>query len=428
VHRLKDWWARLREDKRWWRFVFLVALLLRGAYAVMAPRIDPFLQASPLHGDAGSYDRIARNLLAGHGYAEWPGRPTAFWPPLYPWLLAGIYGVFGYRPWAARMIQAVLGAVGVTAAARAADGALGRRTALLAGLGMALYPHLIYFGAWLIAEALYIVLLGLLLWVAVTLQKKSKSTGFAALGILLGLATLAKPATLMLLPFMAFWVLVAPPARKARVRLLHCLLVLVLAAVTILPWTVRNRVVLGALVPVSTNGGYTFYGANNPAAFGGHREGFPPHLDGLTEAEAEREYYRLGIAWILNNPDDFARLTIRKVVRLFSPLSVASFEQDYPLPFPRLVKGLHAVFLVLAGVGAALALARWRQALMFYILIARVLIGTIVFYGDARYTLPMVPSLVIFASLALVSVRPALHVEREAGPPQEMPVSSGRSA
>ncbi|MBC7261092.1 MAG: hypothetical protein H5T63_03680, partial [Chloroflexi bacterium] len=41
--------------------------------------------------DAAAYDRIAQNLLAGYGFASTPGQPTAFWPPLYPFFLAGLY-------------------------------------------------------------------------------------------------------------------------------------------------------------------------------------------------------------------------------------------------------------------------------------------------------------------------------------------------
>lgn len=417
----QDRLTQTKTARKWLWGIFLLALALRLVYALLAPQVDPFLKADPLHGDAASYDRIARNLLAGYGFASSPGQPTAFWPPLYPLFLAVLYRLFGYHLLWARLAQAILGAIAVAATAEAANIVLGRRVALLTALGMALYPHLIYFGAWLIAEALYMALLGLSLWVAASLQRQPRRSGFVALGVLLGLGALAKPAGLMLLPLVALWVWIAPPARTWRDRLLACLLVLLAAAAVITPWTVRNYLVFHAWVPISTNGGYTFYGANNADAFGGHREGFPPPLKGLSEPQAERAYYRLGMEWIVHHPSDFARLTLRKLARLFSPLSVASYEHDYPLPMAGLVKGGYTAFLLLAFAGSVLLWQRWREVAIFSALIIRVLMGAAIFYGDARYTLPMVPSLVLFASAAFVWMHDRCYARQVVFAPQSKP-------
>ncbi len=396
----------------WWVGVFLLALALRLCYAFLAEQVDPFLHADALHGDAASYDRIARNLLAGHGFGEQPGALSTFWPPLYPLFIAGLYRICGYSLLAVRMAQAFLGAVAVVCTTIAVGSATDWRAAILTGLGMALYPPLIYFGAWLIADALYLFLLTLALAVAVHLQTQPSYLSFATLGLLLGLAALAKPAALLLVPLVVVWIWIAPPPRQAGARLAQCLVLLTLTLAIILPWTVRNHMVSGEFVLVSCNGGYTFYGANNPEAFGGHREDFPPSLPGLTQAQAEREYYQRGISWIMQQPRDFGRLVLRKLVRLLSPLSMASSESDYPLPAAELVKAIYTVFLVLALAGALHERRRWRRLAIFYALVVYVVLGAVVFYGDVRYTLPMVPALVAFASLALVPLCDCLYTQR----------------
>jgi 4-amino-4-deoxy-L-arabinose transferase-like glycosyltransferase len=382
-------------------------------------QIDPFLRANPLHGDAGSYDRIARSLMGGAGFAEIPGRPTAFWPPLYPMFLAGLYSLFGYNPLVPRLVQAVLGVVTVGATFEVARLLFDRRVAIFAGLGIALYPHLIYFSTWLIAEAMYMALLAITVLVAVKLQVRQRWRDVVLLGVLLGLGILAKPATLMLVPLLALWVLLAFSTQPLTVRLGYFAIILLVLAVVVAPWTLRNHLVFDDFVLVSTNGGYTFYGANNGDAFGGHYEGFPPRLPGLSEPEAEAEYYRLAIEWITRHPGDFLRLVGHKLARLFSPLSVASFEEDYPLPLAGVVEGVYSVFLGLAGVGLLRTLPRWREVFLLHMLILRVLVGTILFYGDARYTLPMVPALVILAAVALTwiwrkagSARGTLRVQK----------------
>ena len=79
--------------------IVLVALLLRvgftwdyvGQNSRQALAVLPFLQES---------GNIAASLASGHGFSS-PFRidtgPTAWMPPAYPWLLAGIFRVFGVR-------------------------------------------------------------------------------------------------------------------------------------------------------------------------------------------------------------------------------------------------------------------------------------------------------------------------------------------
>lgn len=58
--------------RQWALGVFLLALVLRTAYALIAPHVDPFLVSNPLLGDAASYDRVARTLLSGGLTASMP--------------------------------------------------------------------------------------------------------------------------------------------------------------------------------------------------------------------------------------------------------------------------------------------------------------------------------------------------------------------
>jgi len=391
---LKRW---LRSPAFWPVLIGGLGLAIRMGYALIATQVDPFLRQNPLYGDAASYDRIVRSLLAGTGYSQYPPLPGAFWPPLYPIFLWGVYLLGGYNLLLGRVVQAIVGAlVPVTVYL------IGRRlfkaqVALLAACGMVFYPYLIYFGAWLIAESLYIALLSFTLLVAVVMQRRPNAWLSMVLGVLLGLDTLAKPVTLFFLPFVALWFLLSLNAQPVLCRLKLGILALALMLSVLAPWIIRNYTLYGDWF-ISLNGGYTFYGANNPHAFGGHREGFPPRIPGLSEAEQQREYYRLGFTWIKENPDDFLHLVLKKYARLFSPLSVASWESDYPLPFAGVVRSLYWAFLACVAVGFAKSLTCWRRALILYIPIGGVLLSTLVFYGDTRYALPMIPSLLLFAA------------------------------
>lgn len=381
--------------------VFLLALLIRLLWAILAESYDPFLIRDPLLGDAASYHRIAINLLAGNGFAYAPDKPSSFWPPLYPFSLAAVLALFGQNLLAARLIQAVWGAIPPVVFSWIALKSLGKTQAYLVGFGLALYPYLIYFGAWLIAEALFMMIYSLVFLGAWLFAHRLQVRWLVLTAFFLGLSILAKPSTLFMAPFLALWVAFSPVALPLKSRLGHVFILTLVTIAVVLPWSIRNYLVFNHFVLVSSNGGYTFLGANNPNAWGGHNEFYPPLIPGLTDAEMEDVFFSEAWQWIGSHPGDFARLAVIKVHRLFSPLSVASQPQDFLIPGATLVYFFYRLFLLIALLGIIMGLKHWRAIGYLYAPVIGVLLSTILYYGDARYTIPMAPSLVMFSSLPI---------------------------
>lgn len=381
-------------------FIFFLALCLRLAWALLAPHLDPFLASNPLLGDAGSYDLIARSLLQGSGHSLFPPQPDGFWPPLYPYFLSIWYALLGYNLQLARLAQAFLGALAACFFFLIAASAFKRPVALLAGLGLAIYPYLVYFGAWLIAEALFLALFAAALWLLSLAARRWQVRYLLRAGVLLGLSALAKPTTLFFMPFIALWLFLAPENIPLRRRAGQVFLLALVTLVVILPWSFRNLRVFGQFVLISTNGGYTFLGANNPDAWGGHNEGYPALIPGLNDAEMEDVFYARAFDWIRSDPQAFLRLAVQKYRRLLSPLSVASSPADFSLPAAPLVYGIYFAFLGTSLAGLVLSFPAWRKIGYLYAPILGVFVSAGLYYGDARYTLPMAPSMVILAALA----------------------------
>jgi 4-amino-4-deoxy-L-arabinose transferase-like glycosyltransferase len=380
--------------------LLLVALTLRLAAALLLPDVDPFLQLDPLHGDARSYDRLARNLALGNGYTERPPHVSGFWPPLYPGFLALLYTVFGHRLLVARMAQALIGAALSLLWYSLSLPLAGRRVAIITGLGVAVYPYLLYFGVWLISETLFMVLLSAALWQTARLPEAGLLAVVPA-ALLYGLAALTKPTVLFFMPLIAIWLFAAPGHRSFLSRVMPVLGLAAFMLLTILPWSLRNYNVFDEFVLISTNGGYTFLGANNPDAWGGHDEGFPPPIPRLNDAQTERVYYQRAFTWITENPKDFLSLLVPKFRRLLSPLSVASFRHDLPIPGASVIYFVYHLYLSIAFVGMILGLRYWHRLGLLYAPILGVVVSTALYYGDARYTIPMSPSLLFFTALAL---------------------------
>ena len=225
--------------------------------------------------DAKDYDRHARSIAMGDGYADSvrPGRDTAFRPPAYPFLLAGVYELTGVedapekeRMVPARIVQALIGTLIVALIGVVAAQLWGRRTSLIAlGLG-AVYLPLILVGGSVMSEPLFAALILGALAAALAHRSSDHRWRWALLtGLLAGLAILTRAnAGVLLLPLaVAVWDL--RPRLSLRSLAVPVALVLV-AIAAVSPWTIRNAMVFDTFIPVSTQAGSALAGTYNDQA------------------------------------------------------------------------------------------------------------------------------------------------------------------
>src|SRR5215203_2801498 len=141
--------------------ILALALLLRVGYVAVTPDYT-------LVHDALDYDRAAQSIAQGEGWptSRAPDRPSAFRPPAYPVLLAVVYTVAGVehatrheRVVAARILGIVISTLVVALVGLVALQLWGRRVALLAMGGAAIYIPLILVGAAVMSEPLFAALL-----------------------------------------------------------------------------------------------------------------------------------------------------------------------------------------------------------------------------------------------------------------------------
>ncbi len=155
------------------------------------------LWTGAIDGEGAEYARIAQNLLWGRGYsgiAE-PGKQL-FFPPLFPFAIAGLGWILRDMELAARSISVVMGAVLVLPTYSAARRMFDHRIGLLAGAIVAGHPYLVYMSIRANCEMTYLTLLmsGIAL-TFVTISSGSYRT-FALAGTSFGLAALVRPEAL----------------------------------------------------------------------------------------------------------------------------------------------------------------------------------------------------------------------------------------
>jgi 4-amino-4-deoxy-L-arabinose transferase-like glycosyltransferase len=362
--------------------------------------------------DQISYDALAQSLLAGRGYtfltywypAVLPNTPTSFWSFLYPLYLVGVYAVFGYHPLAARMIQGALsGALAAWLIYRLGKRLFGEKVGLVAAALSAVYIYSVYYDAALMTESFYIV--GILAMLNLALDI-SDGVGRAAvkwtlLGVVLGITTLLRQSVLPWAVVMLVWILWA---WRKHVRWAQALIPLVIVALFIAPWTIRNCRAYGEFLLLNSNAGYAMYSAQAPAHgtlfISAHVEPIPPEFEGLNEAQMDRALMRRGIQFVLDDPGRYALLTLSRVAVFFkfwpgpesSTMSNISRVLSYALYLPFFLYGLY------------LSRRNWRRCSLLYLFAVVYSALHILTWASIRYRIPIDAALMPFAALAVVDL------------------------
>jgi 4-amino-4-deoxy-L-arabinose transferase-like glycosyltransferase len=206
--------------------------------------------------DGHYYHLGATRIAAGLGYSEdvlshgvtlW--KPWTHYPVGYSALLSLFYRVLGSHLLVAPLLNAVLGAATAILVHRIALSHLGPTRARIAGGIAALHPGLIAFCPLVMTEISSAFLLVLLVWTLLHFRGRWHAAILG--GALLGVLTLMRPASLLLVPLIAL----TEPRPFARAAL-RSAVTLGMALVVVLPWTARNCVRMDGCALVSTNGGW----------------------------------------------------------------------------------------------------------------------------------------------------------------------------
>jgi pentatricopeptide repeat protein len=395
----------------------LVAILAFAAISRLlylhAYRSDPF-DAYLIH-DARRYHDAATTLAAGGVWET----GVFYQAPLYPYLVAAVYTPFGPALGAVYALQLLCGLLTIFLVFRIARSAYGRPAGLAAAGIASLYGAFVFYETKLLPASLAVLLATLLIERMQAADAAPRDAGWLGPGIVLGAAALTSPAILLMAPAAAVWI-ARDRSRPAGHKVRRLAALFVGAALLVAPVSLRNRAVSGESVPISANGGITFYQGNNPNALGVFSA--PPGFSGrifaqreesrkLAEAETGRRmrdgevssfWFRKGIAFLAGNPLRSARLLSSKLLLALAndnqPLEYNErldenrFRWLWPLPF--------AVILALAAIRIharreSRPSGRAEHPILMLLLVEAVTL--LAFYVSGRYRLPAVPALAVVA-------------------------------
>ncbi len=219
-----------------------------------------------LMGDSKGYDAWAQQIAAG----EWMGREVFYQAPLYPYLLAAIFGVFGHDLLVARLVQAAIGAASCGLLGYAAGRLFGHRVGVIAGVMLAVYPPAIFFDGLIQKSVLdvFFVCLALALCAHI-LNAGASMRHWIAVGVAMGALSLTRENALLLAAVIACWAYRASGVRAVAVFAIGVM-------VMVAPVALRNYAVSGEWHLTTSQFGSNLYIGNNPKSDGSYmslREG-----------------------------------------------------------------------------------------------------------------------------------------------------------
>jgi tetratricopeptide (TPR) repeat protein len=389
------------------------------------------LASSPLLLPTGSdmqfYDEWAKQILHGH----WTDHQAFYGLPLYPFLVATLYAIFGYGPFVPGFFQA--GFEAGTAVliykitVRTMTGATGTvpKAADLAGLGAALawcffVPAQAY-SAILMPTAGAVFVFWLLVWQALPRQDSLSWRRCLVCGVLIGFAAMGVATTLFLIPLFLLAILLRPEAKSqvaARIAAIGLLLGGVVLGTS--PCWIHNCFVTRDPVFLSAHGGINFWLGNNPGAngyprFPGLHAGQGQMLrDSIDQAEAaagrplkrsevSRYWSSKAREYLSAHPLESLKLLARKVANFwnafeYDDLGVIAIIGEHGVIFP----GLRFALAAILGLsGAVFSWRRFPGSRWVVAAIALQFLAILPIFVTERYRRAVVPGLLVLAALGL---------------------------
>jgi 4-amino-4-deoxy-L-arabinose transferase-like glycosyltransferase len=385
--------------------MLLIAIVLRLGYIVIAHTYR-FKTLDDNFSFGFEMGRIGRSLALGQGFSspfDGATGPTAWEPPLYPFVIAGVFKLCGiYTPASALVLlvlNSIFSALTCIPIFLIAKRCFGEKVAVWSSWSWALLPPIIFWCTRYVWEtSLAALLLALIFCLALVLEEEDGLTPRVGFGLLWGMAALTNTTLLSFLPASGIWVWYRR-AKRGKHSLSGALLASAVFAACLTPWLVRNYRVFGQFIFIRSNFGAELRLGNGPGANGTWMD----YLHATKNARQFQLYRQMGemayvaerkrqaIVFIREDYARFAGLCLKRFIYFWAGLPRTGNSAVTPF-----ANSLYLASSVLAiwGLGRALRKATPGAWLFFWLTLFYPLAYYTVFVLS-RYRHPIEPELLI---------------------------------
>ncbi|MGA7852088.1 MAG: hypothetical protein WCA15_02110 [Candidatus Acidiferrales bacterium] len=432
---------RFYKVATWLPLIVIVALGLRVGFAWNQERKIPrdLVGLVPFMQETGN---IAFSIALGQGFGSpyWQETgPTAWLTPVYPYIVAGAYRIFGIHTPHAFFAMVLLNIL-FSAATCIPIFYVGKRVGGLGVAGLAAWLWAVFPNAWIIPyewiwdTSLSALLMATILWATLLLvdgerpsadrpdldREGSNGTelhswrAWCGYGLLWGLALMTNPSLGVMLPFLIGWIVYRSQKggmSGGRLQLAGPALAVAIGVLCCVPWTVRNYRVFHRFIPLRSNFAFELWLGNN--------HNFDPRSQIVPPSNPERaeihNYIHMGETAFMQEKwaeaISFMHSHPRLEVILFTRRFVATWTgMDNPvqgfLDSDSLMTRLALASNFLAGIGAlcGIAVLFFRRSRYAFLLAAFPIVFPVVYYvthASLRYRHPIDPVVMLLNAVAI---------------------------
>ena len=404
-----DAWARIRSSPPW---IVAIALLLRLGWIVVGHTYR-FKSTDDNFGFGWEMGRIGASLASGRGFSSPFGPatgPTAWEPPFYPYLTAGVFLVFGIYSKASAFVlltlNSIFSALTCLPIFLIARRMFSEQVAVGSAWAWVLLPNIIFWCTRAVWEtSLAALLLATIFWLALTLEDREGWIPWLQFGLLWGVTALSSTSLLSFLPAAGLWAWYRR-AQRGKPSLAGVVLASLVFFACIAPWLIRNYQTFGKFIFIRDNFGAELRLGNGNGADGT----LMLYLDATHDAYAMRQFQAMGelpyiamrkqqaLDYIQADYERFAGLCVRRFVYFWA----APPKDTQPWWMSDVKNSLFLAASVLAfwGLGRALRLRKPGAWLLFWLFFLYPAVYYFV-YSIPRYRHPIEPEMTILAVFLL---------------------------
>ena len=418
----RRWWAKARTSFFW---MVVVAFGVRFGYIIIGHTYNFTSRKHVLTTPANEKDfdfgfemgRIGRSLAEGQGFSnpfnENTG-PTAWEPPLYPFLIAGVFKLFGVYSRDSALVllslNSIFSALTCIPIFLIAKRCFDERVAVWTAWTWALLPSVIFWCTrWVWETSLAALLLAIIFWLTLTTVDRDGPRPWIEFGLLWSISALTNTALLAFLPVSGMWIWYHR-AKLGKRSLGGVVLATIIFASCITPWLIRNYRTFGQLVFIRSNFGAELRLGNGPGADGTWMDYLHPTKNvvemrryrQLGELDYVAERKREAVDYIRADYGRFAGLCLRRFIYYWGGLPKPSGNPV--LGFLRNSLFLASSVLAFWGLGRALRRRKPGVWLFCWLLLSYPLVYYFVF-PHPRYRHPIEPELGILILYVISEVQ-----------------------
>jgi 4-amino-4-deoxy-L-arabinose transferase-like glycosyltransferase len=408
---LHGWWLRIRTSLFW---MSAIAFVLRLAYILIAHtyKFKPDQNDFSFGYEMG---RIAHAITTGRGFADPFGPatgPTAWEPPLYPYLVAAVFKLSGIYTHASAFIlltiNSIFSALTCIPIFLIARKCFSEKVAVWSAWGWALLPTVMYWSTrWVWETSLAAFFLAAIFWLTLELENLEGAMPWVGFGVLWGVAVLTNTSLVTFLPASGLWAWYRR-SRTGKRSLVGVAMAAIFFFAAIAPWLVRNYETFGNFIFIRSNFGAELRLGNGPGADGT----WMSYLHPTQNALALKQYEEMGeVAYVAERKRQ-AMEFIRADYSRFAWISLKRFVYYWAgRPRSSEMSALvdNSAFLassILAFWGLGLALRKHQPGawLFFWLILCYPAIYYFV-YPHSRYRHPIEPALAILIAYVISEAR-----------------------